>query len=71
MRYGANASADLKDDANNRGDQSIADAISEQITDPPDEPFEDDEEAYSDLECYCGNDHSDEEAMSECARSHV
>ena len=27
----------LKDDANNRGDQSIADAIGEQVTDPPDE----------------------------------
>ena len=31
---------DMKDDANNRGDQSIADAISEQVTDPPDVPFE-------------------------------
>ena len=29
----------FKDDASNRGDQSIADAISEQVTDPPDEPF--------------------------------
>ena len=29
----------MRDDANNRGDQSIADAISEQVTDPPDEPW--------------------------------
>ena len=63
--------ADLANDANNRGDQSIADAISEQVTDPADEPWAGSVEEVS-VRCrICGNGHPTDDAAAECARTHV
>ena len=44
----------VPDDTLNRGDQSIADAISEQVMDPPDEPWD------SDHICREGHQHGSE-----------
>ena len=49
----------------NKGDQSIADAISEQVTDPPDVPLED---PYT---CFCGAPHWTADALTECGVSHI
>ena len=63
--HGYEVMSALKDATFNRGDQSIADAISEQQTGPPDEPLE---EAYT---CHCGAPHWTVDALNECNARHI